>query len=149
MSRTRDALVQKDELVNSQSLVGQEKKEQTQDRYPRTYRVNAGTRHFLNGLGILLVLFFALMTPLHILGVMKHPLGPLDLTNGLARRIWRSMDGHAGEPVGDSLRGRYRSSGLVLETHAETGRNSWPTNGKNTQESRCQFLLHHLARRQG
>jgi hypothetical protein len=80
MSRTRDALVQKDELVNSQSLVGQEKKEQTQDRYPRTYRVNAGTRHFLNGLGILLVLFFALMTPLHILGVMKHPLGPLDLT---------------------------------------------------------------------
>jgi hypothetical protein len=71
--------VQKDELVNSQSLVGQEKKEQTQDGYPRTYRVNAGTRHFLNGFWILLVLFFALMTSLHLYGVIKHPLGPRDL----------------------------------------------------------------------
>ena len=52
---------------------------QLQQSFPRTYKMEKANRRFVQGLGISLVMFFLAVTPLHLLGFMKHPLRPLDL----------------------------------------------------------------------
>ena len=50
-----------------------------QKNYPHMYRTVRAIRQFIHGLGIFLVALFLGVTPLHLLGLMKHSLHPLQL----------------------------------------------------------------------
>ena len=70
--------------------------ENMRDRdYPRTYKVDRANRRFVHGFGIFLVTFFLAGTPLHLLGVMKHPLSLSQLTlidiSVVAFVVWASL----------------------------------------------------------
>jgi hypothetical protein len=45
----------------------------------RTYQTDASARRFMKSVGMLLVVFFLAMTPVHLLGLMRHPIPPLQL----------------------------------------------------------------------
>jgi len=63
--------------------------------YPCTYKVDRTTRRFVHGFGIFLVAFFLVMTPLHLLGAMKHPLSLFQLAlidvSVAAFVVWASL----------------------------------------------------------
>jgi|HubBroStandDraft_6_1064221.scaffolds.fasta_scaffold27087_4 hypothetical protein len=70
--------------------------ENMRDRdYPCTYKVHRANRRFVHGFGIFLVAFFLVVTPLHLLGVMKHPLSLSQLTlidiSVVAFVVWGSL----------------------------------------------------------
>lgn len=50
-----------------------------QQNYPRTYRMDRAARQFFHGFGVFLAALFLGVTPLHLLGIMKHSLPPVQL----------------------------------------------------------------------